>query len=50
MRLKDGIVTKMNELMAWCDELESLLQTASETATRFAKATSTLRIAAAIAR
>ncbi|MDA3833894.1 MAG: restriction endonuclease subunit S, partial [Spirochaetales bacterium] len=32
------IVAKVDELMAWCDELESLLQTESTTATRFAAA------------
>ncbi len=32
------IVRKVDELMAWCDELETLLQTQSNTATRFAAA------------
>lgn len=32
------IVEKVDKLMAWCDELETLLQTQSETATRFAAA------------
>jgi type I restriction enzyme S subunit len=32
------IVAKVDELMKWCDELESLLQTQQETATRFAAA------------
>ncbi len=32
------IVKKVDELMAWCDELEALLQTQQETATRFAAA------------
>ena len=32
------IVEKVDELMAWCDELETLLQTQSDTATRFAAA------------
>jgi len=31
-------VAKVDELMAWCDELETLLQTQSATATRFAAA------------
>ncbi|MCF7818754.1 MAG: restriction endonuclease subunit S, partial [Kiritimatiellales bacterium] len=32
------IVAKVDELMEWCDELETLLQTESATATRFAAA------------
>ena len=32
------IVKKVDELMVWCDELETLLQTQQETATRFAAA------------
>ncbi len=32
------IVAKVDELMGWCDELERLLQTESETAARFASA------------